>query len=121
MAPSRKMFYFVLAFLFMLAQFPSGCQAGLQYSQPLSAGDMSPCEPCWLGRGKCRKICAENEKIVGNCKVNFFCCRRRILIHVHVSESYGVLDQWLCPAITLIITSNSIQSQAAYGLRGHLS
>ncbi|XDB65319.1 PREDICTED: beta-defensin 105-like [Capra hircus] len=93
MASSRKMFYFVLAFFFMLAQFPSGCQAGLQYSQPLSAessgrssqqlflgaGDTSPCEPCWLGRGKCRKICAEDEKIVGNCKVNFFCCRRRIL------------------------------------------
>ncbi|XP_069428928.1 beta-defensin 105-like [Ovis canadensis] len=79
MVASRKMFYFVLAFFFMLAQFPSGCQAGLQYSQPLSAGDTSPCEPCWLGRGKCRKICAEDEKIVGNCKVNFFCCRRRIL------------------------------------------
>ncbi|CAN0469579.1 unnamed protein product [Rangifer tarandus platyrhynchus] len=79
MALSRKVFYFVLAFFFMLAQFPSGCQAGLQYSQPLSAGDMSPCEPCWLGRGKCRKMCNEDEKIVGNCKVNFFCCRRRIM------------------------------------------
>ena len=31
--------------------------------------------------------------------------------HVHVSESYGVVDQWSCPAITLIITLNSIQSQ----------
>ncbi|KAM9670351.1 beta-defensin 105-like [Dama dama] len=79
MVPSRKVFYFVLAFFFMLAQFPSGCQAGLQYSQPLSAGDTSPCEPCWLGRGRCRKMCKENEKIVGNCKVNFFCCRRRIM------------------------------------------
>lgn len=42
-------------------------------------------------------------------------------IHVHVSESCGVVDPWLCPAITLIITLNSIQSQTAYGLRGHLS
>lgn len=42
-------------------------------------------------------------------------------IHVRVSESYQVEDQWLCPAITLIITLNSIQSQMAYGLRGHLS
>nr|XP_020736537.1 beta-defensin 105-like [Odocoileus virginianus texanus] len=92
MAPSRKVFYFVLAFFFLLCCFPAlvfifkmcfvlnlGCQAGLQYSQPLSAGGMSPCEPCWLGRGRCRKMCNEDEKIVGNCKVNFFCCRRRIM------------------------------------------
>ena len=44
-----------------------------------------------------------------------------ISFHVRVSESYRVEDQWLCPAITLIITLNSIQSQMAYGLRGHLS
>uniref|UniRef100_A0A8D1UI02 Beta-defensin n=1 Tax=Sus scrofa TaxID=9823 RepID=A0A8D1UI02_PIG len=55
-----------------------GCQAGLEYAQPLPAGDFAPCEPCWLGRGKCRKMCTEDEKVVGNCKVNFFCCRRRI-------------------------------------------
>ncbi|XP_036694926.1 beta-defensin 105 [Balaenoptera musculus] len=78
MAPSRKMFYFVFAFFFILAQFPPGCQAGLKYAQPLPAGDFAPCEPCRLGRGKCRKMCAEDEKIVGNCKVNFFCCRRRV-------------------------------------------
>nr|XP_025873737.1 beta-defensin 12-like [Vulpes vulpes] len=54
------------------------CQAGLEYSQPFPGGDFAVCEPCWLGRGKCRRICTEDEKVVGNCKMNFFCCRRRI-------------------------------------------
>nr|XP_055190775.1 beta-defensin 105A-like [Nyctereutes procyonoides] len=54
------------------------CQAGLDYSQPFPGGDFAVCEPCWLGRGKCRRICTEDEKVVGNCKMNFFCCRRRI-------------------------------------------
>ncbi|XP_057553740.1 beta-defensin 105-like [Hippopotamus amphibius kiboko] len=78
MVLSRMMFYFVVAFFFILAQFPTGCQAGLEYSQPFPAGDFAPCEPCRLGRGKCRKMCAEDEKIVGTCKVNFVCCRRRV-------------------------------------------
>ncbi|XP_070316273.1 beta-defensin 35-like [Odocoileus virginianus] len=91
MAPSRKVFYFVLAFFFLLAQFPSASMAlapspipreslgGTSQQLFLGAGGMSPCEPCWLGRGRCRKMCNEDEKIVGNCKVNFFCCRRRIM------------------------------------------
>ncbi|KAF4026076.1 hypothetical protein G4228_018290 [Cervus hanglu yarkandensis] len=79
MALSRKVFYFVLAFFFMLAQFPSESLGRTSQQLFLGAGDTSPCEPCWLGRGRCRKMCNENEKIVGNCKVNFFCCRRRIM------------------------------------------
>uniref|UniRef100_A0A8I3P7F1 Beta-defensin n=2 Tax=Canis lupus familiaris TaxID=9615 RepID=A0A8I3P7F1_CANLF len=57
-------FLFCFAFFFILAQFLSG--------------EFAVCEPCWLGRGKCRRICTEDEKVVGNCKMNFFCCRRRI-------------------------------------------
>ncbi|KAM8933011.1 beta-defensin 105A-like [Lycaon pictus] len=78
MTLSRKMSCFFFAFFFILAQFLSGCQAGLEYSQPFPGGDFAVCEPCWLGRGKCRRICTEDEKVVGNCKMNFFCCRRRI-------------------------------------------
>uniref|UniRef100_A0A673UTS6 Beta-defensin n=1 Tax=Suricata suricatta TaxID=37032 RepID=A0A673UTS6_SURSU len=45
----------------------------------LGLGEFAVCEPCWLGRGKCKKMCAEEEKkVVGNCKLDFFCCRRRI-------------------------------------------
>uniref|UniRef100_I3M5U9 Beta-defensin n=1 Tax=Ictidomys tridecemlineatus TaxID=43179 RepID=I3M5U9_ICTTR len=65
MAPCRKMFYFVIALFFVLAQFPSG--------------EFAVCETCRLGRGKCRKICLESEKIYGNCRLNFFCCRPKIL------------------------------------------
>ncbi|XP_032324379.1 beta-defensin 105 [Camelus ferus] len=78
MAPSRKMFYFVFAFFLILAQFPPGCQAGLEYVQPFPAGEFAVCEPCRLGRGKCRKMCTEEEKVVGSCKLNFVCCRRRM-------------------------------------------
>uniref|UniRef100_A0A8C0KID8 Beta-defensin n=1 Tax=Canis lupus dingo TaxID=286419 RepID=A0A8C0KID8_CANLU len=95
MTLSRKMSCFFFAFFFILAQFLSGCQAGLEYSQPFPGGKLNPspiistfrtpswsvfavCEPCWLGRGKCRRICTEDEKIVGNCKMNLFCCRWRI-------------------------------------------
>ncbi|KAF3825608.1 hypothetical protein GH733_005590, partial [Mirounga leonina] len=78
MTLSRKMSYFVFAFFFILAQFLSGCQAGLEYSEPLPGGEFAACEPCRLGRGKCRRICTEDEKVVGNCKMNFFCCRRKI-------------------------------------------
>ncbi|XP_069903201.1 uncharacterized protein [Oryctolagus cuniculus] len=53
-------------------------QAGLDYSQSFPGGEFAVCEPCRLGRGKCRKVCLENEKISGNCKLNYFCCRHRI-------------------------------------------
>ncbi|KAM5175551.1 beta-defensin 35-like [Callospermophilus lateralis] len=50
-------------------------------SQPLflGTGEFAVCETCRLGRGKCRKICLEDEKIYGNCRLNFFCCRPKIL------------------------------------------
>uniref|UniRef100_A0A8I3S9K4 Beta-defensin n=1 Tax=Canis lupus familiaris TaxID=9615 RepID=A0A8I3S9K4_CANLF len=67
---SRKMSCFIFAFLFVLAQFLSGNQ--LEYSQPLPGGEFAVCEPCWLGRGKCRRICTEDEKVVGNCKMKLF-------------------------------------------------
>lgn len=41
-------------------------------------GEFAACEPCRLSRGKCRRMCTEEEKVVGNCKMNFFCCRRKI-------------------------------------------
>ncbi|XP_070259808.1 beta-defensin 12-like [Myotis yumanensis] len=78
MAPSRKMLCFVFVFFFILAQCPSGSRAGLEYSQPFPGGEFAACESCRLGRGKCRKMCTEDEKVVGSCKLNFFCCRRRI-------------------------------------------
>ncbi|XP_016074616.1 PREDICTED: beta-defensin 105-like [Miniopterus natalensis] len=78
MAPSRKMVYFVFVFVFILAQGPSGCQAGLEHSQPFPGGEFSACEQCKLGRGKCRRVCTEDEKVVGNCKLNFLCCQRRV-------------------------------------------
>ncbi|XP_012312782.1 beta-defensin 105A [Aotus nancymaae] len=74
----RKMFYFVFAVFFILAQRPSGSQAGLDFSQPFSSGEFAVCESCKLGRGKCRKECLESEKAVGSCRLNFLCCRRRI-------------------------------------------
>ncbi|KAM5276002.1 beta-defensin 105-like [Hipposideros larvatus] len=99
--PSRKMLYFVFVFFFILAQFPSGCHAGFKNNQefqevialltPLGAncrealpknapraGEFASCETCWLGRGRCKKICAENEKVFGPCKPSYFCCRRRL-------------------------------------------
>ncbi|XP_062055284.1 beta-defensin 105-like [Lepus europaeus] len=78
MALSRKTFYFVFVLLFILAQLTSEGQAGLDYSQSFPGGEFAVCEPCRLGRGKCRKVCLENEKISGNCKLNYFCCRHRI-------------------------------------------
>ncbi|XP_032960718.1 beta-defensin 105-like [Rhinolophus ferrumequinum] len=78
MVASRKMLYFVFFFFFILAQLPSGCQAGLQNSQPCQEGEFAACQPCRLGRGKCKRICAENEKVFGMCELNFFCCRRRL-------------------------------------------
>ncbi|XP_008587621.1 PREDICTED: beta-defensin 105-like [Galeopterus variegatus] len=78
MALSRKMFYFILALFFILAELPTVCQAGLDYSQSFPAGEFAVCEPCKLGRGKCRKVCMEDEKIDGRCKLNRFCCRRRV-------------------------------------------
>ncbi|XP_036106334.1 beta-defensin 105 [Molossus molossus] len=78
MTPSGKMLYFVLVLFFLLTQCPSGCQAGLEYSQPFPGGDFAACESCMLGRGKCRRVCTEDEKAVGGCKLNFFCCRRRV-------------------------------------------
>ncbi|KAL2761584.1 beta-defensin 105 [Daubentonia madagascariensis] len=79
MALSRKMFYFVFALFFILAQLLSGCQAGIDYSQSFPGGEFAVCEPCRLGRGKCRKMCLEDERIEGNCRLNFFCCQKRIL------------------------------------------
>ncbi|XP_037668716.1 beta-defensin 105 [Choloepus didactylus] len=79
MAPGMKIFYFIFAFFFILNQLPSGCKAGFDYSQPLPGGESAVCEPCKLGRGKCRRICLENEKTVGNCKGNFYCCRRKVI------------------------------------------
>ncbi|XP_023592530.1 beta-defensin 12-like [Trichechus manatus latirostris] len=79
MAPDRKILYFLFAFFFILDQLPSGCKAGLDYAQLFPGGELSVCEPCRLGRGKCRKMCLETEKIAGYCKVNFFCCQERIL------------------------------------------
>ncbi|KAM4802187.1 beta-defensin 35-like, partial [Urocitellus parryii] len=45
----------------------------------LGTGEFAVCETCRLGRGKCRKMCLEGEKIYGNCRLNFFCCRPKIL------------------------------------------
>ncbi|XP_040823024.1 beta-defensin 12-like [Ochotona curzoniae] len=67
-------FYFAFAFFFILA-FSSEGQAELDYSQSFPAGEFAVCEPCWLGRGKCRKACLEKEQIAGSCKLNYFCCR----------------------------------------------
>ncbi|XP_010620864.1 beta-defensin 105 [Fukomys damarensis] len=78
MAPSRKMFYFVFILFFIVAQLLSGCQAGLDYSPSFPAGEHSACDTCRLGRGKCRRMCLEHEKVEGNCMLNFFCCRERI-------------------------------------------
>ncbi|XP_054421825.1 beta-defensin 12-like [Pteronotus mesoamericanus] len=58
--------------------FNLGCLAGLDYSWPFPGGEFAACEACKLGRGKCRRTCLEDEKVVGSCKLNFFCCRRRI-------------------------------------------
>lgn len=44
-------------------------------------GEFAVCETCRLGRGKCRKVCLDSEKIAGKCKLNFFCCRERIWAH----------------------------------------
>ncbi|KAG8506333.1 Beta-defensin 12 [Galemys pyrenaicus] len=41
-------------------------------------GELSVCQPCRLGRGKCKRICEEDEKIVGMCKLNYFCCQPRV-------------------------------------------
>ncbi|EDL32915.1 beta-defensin 35 precursor [Mus musculus] len=59
--------FFVFCFLFFvfLQLFPG-------------TGEIAVCETCRLGRGKCRRACIESEKIVGWCKLNFFCCRERI-------------------------------------------
>uniref|UniRef100_A0A8C6WDQ2 Uncharacterized protein n=1 Tax=Nannospalax galili TaxID=1026970 RepID=A0A8C6WDQ2_NANGA len=57
MAPNREMLYFGFALLLILAHLPSGCWAGLEYSQPFPGGDFAVCEPCRLGRGKCRRVC----------------------------------------------------------------
>ncbi|XP_036919291.1 beta-defensin 12-like [Sturnira hondurensis] len=78
MALSRKLLYFVFVFFFILAQCPSGCWAGLEYSQPFPGGEFASCESCRLGRGKCRQTCKEDEKVVGSCTLNYFCCRLRI-------------------------------------------
>nr|XP_004672998.2 beta-defensin 12-like [Jaculus jaculus] len=78
MAPSRKPFYFGLALFFILAQLLSGCLAGLEHSQSFPGGEFAVCETCRLGRGKCRKECKQDEKIAGNCKLNFFCCRLKV-------------------------------------------
>ncbi|XP_016041085.1 beta-defensin 105-like [Erinaceus europaeus] len=78
MALSRKAVSLVFAFLFILAQFPLGGQAGLEYSQPFPGGEFVACKPCRLGRGRCRRYCHEDEKADGNCRLNFFCCRPRI-------------------------------------------
>ncbi|XP_026642692.1 beta-defensin 12-like [Microtus ochrogaster] len=78
MAPSRAMFSFVCALFFSVALLPSGSRAGLEYSQSFPGGEFAVCETCWLGRGKCRTVCLESEKIAGRCKLNFFCCRERI-------------------------------------------
>lgn len=46
MAPSRKMFYFVLAFFFMLAQFPSGKRVdGILTGQIIKLDDSSMYHP----------------------------------------------------------------------------
>ncbi|XP_075413308.1 beta-defensin 105A-like [Tenrec ecaudatus] len=78
MAPGRKMFYFVFVYFFILAHLPSGCKAGLEYVQQFPAGELAICDPCRLGRGKCRKVCLEEERTAGYCKVNFLCCQRII-------------------------------------------
>ncbi|XP_020006992.1 beta-defensin 12-like [Castor canadensis] len=78
MATCKKIFYFVFALFFILAQLPSGCKAGLEYSQSFPGGEFAVCETCRLGRGKCRKVCMEEEKVDGYCKLNFFCCRQRV-------------------------------------------
>ncbi|XP_023364860.1 beta-defensin 105-like [Otolemur garnettii] len=78
MALSRKMFYFVFTLSFILVQLLSECRAGIDYSQPFPGGGFAVCEPCRLGRGKCRKMCLEDEKVEGSCKLNFFCCQKRL-------------------------------------------
>ncbi|XP_055969880.1 beta-defensin 105A-like [Sorex fumeus] len=66
-----------VACYFLLAQLPAGCQAGFENNRLFLTGDFAPCEPCRLGRGKCRKECRENEIVMGNCKLSFFCCYPR--------------------------------------------
>ncbi|EHB10474.1 Beta-defensin 105, partial [Heterocephalus glaber] len=74
----RKMFYFVFILFFIVAQLQSGCQAGLDYAPSFPAGEQGACKTCRLGRGKCRRMCLENEKVEGNYGLSFFCCRERI-------------------------------------------
>ncbi|XP_015999283.1 beta-defensin 105-like [Rousettus aegyptiacus] len=78
MAPGGKKLCFVFIFFFILAQFPSGCQAGLEHSEPFPGGEFATCDTCRLGRGRCRRTCWETETMAGSCKPNFVCCRRRI-------------------------------------------
>ncbi|CAH6787109.1 beta-defensin 12 [Phodopus roborovskii] len=78
MALNREVFYFGFALFFIAVQLPSGSWAGLEYSQSFPGGEFAVCETCRLGRGKCRRVCLDNEKIAGKCKLNFFCCRERI-------------------------------------------
>uniref|UniRef100_G1RHP7 Beta-defensin n=1 Tax=Nomascus leucogenys TaxID=61853 RepID=G1RHP7_NOMLE len=78
MALIRKTFYFLFAVFFILVQLPSGCQAGLDFSQPFPSGEFAVFESCKFSWGKCRKECLENEKPCGNCRLNFLCCRQSI-------------------------------------------
>ncbi|XP_021520453.1 beta-defensin 12 [Meriones unguiculatus] len=78
MALSRETFYFGFTLFFIVAQLPPGSWAGLEYSQSFPGGEYSVCETCRLGRGKCRRMCMDSEKVAGKCKLNFFCCRERI-------------------------------------------
>ncbi|XP_073075397.1 beta-defensin 35-like [Manis javanica] len=89
MAPSRTVLGFFVAFFFIWAQFPSapvafglfpasGVPGEAQQQRFLGVGDFAACAPCQLGRGKCRRTCAEDEKAVGRCRLSLFCCAPRV-------------------------------------------
>lgn len=90
---------------------PYMCLGGLRYfpfptssSEHLSqrlfpgTGEFAVCETCRLGRGKCRTVCLENEKIAGRCKLNFFCCRERTWTHQPSHFGPSTRTEWMSKA-----------------------
>nr|XP_036851527.1 beta-defensin 12-like [Manis javanica] len=71
--------YLVLKTPVAFGLFPaSGVPGEAQQQRFLGVGDFAACAPCQLGRGKCRRTCAEDEKAVGRCRLSLFCCAPRV-------------------------------------------